>query len=87
MPGPVGKRSSSISPGAGREAARGVLGVEARLDGVADRRRRVALEPAAGGHVELQLHQVEPGRHLGDRVLHLEARVDLQERERSSVGS
>ena len=40
-----------------------------------------ALEPAPAGDVELQLHQVEPGRLLGDRVLDLQPRVDLHERE------
>ena len=37
-----------------REAAGGVLGVQAHLDRVPGRRRRVALEPAAGGHVQLE---------------------------------
>ena len=48
---------------------------------MARRRRRVALEPPAGGDVELKLDQVEPGRHLGHRVLHLKAGVHLHERE------
>ena len=64
-----------------REGALGVLGVEAGLDGVPDRRGRIALQPAAAGDVDLQLDQVDPGRQLGDRVLHLEAGVHLEERE------
>ncbi len=82
IPGPVGRLRSSTVPGRGREAALGVLGVDARLDGVARGPRRVALETTARGDVELELHQVEAGRHLGHRVLHLEARVDLEEGER-----
>ena len=35
--------------------------------------------------MELQLHQIEPVVHLGDRVLDLEARVHLHEAERSGV--
>ena len=65
----------------GREAHRGVLGVQARLDRVADGLRRLALELAAGGHVQLQLDQVQAGDGLGDRVLDLQARVDLHEGE------
>ena len=33
----------------------------------------------AGRHAELQLHQVDPGHELGDGMLHLQARVHLQE--------
>ena len=65
----------------GGEGALGILGVQSSLDGVADGRRRIAFESAPAGHVDLQLDQVEPGRQLGDRMLHLEAGVDLQERE------
>ena len=75
-----------MRPGDGREAAAGVLGVEADLDGVAARRRRVALERAAGGDVELQPHEVGAGDHLGHGVLDLEARVDLHEGEVAAVG-
>jgi hypothetical protein len=40
----------------------------------------------AAGQVELQLHQVEPGQHLGQTMLHLQARIDLEEEERPAVG-
>ena len=53
---------------------------------MAARRRRVALEPAAGRDVELELDEVGAGDHLGDRVLDLEARVDLHEREAPLAG-
>ena len=67
--------------GRGREAHRRVLGVQARLDRVADGLGRLALEPAAGRDVQLQLDQVEAGDGLGDRMLDLQARVDLHEGE------
>ena len=66
----------------GYEAQRRVLGVQARLDGVARRRRRLAFQPPAGRDVELELDEVEAGDRLGDRVLDLQRRVDLHERER-----
>ena len=58
-PGPVGQAQQRDPARRGREAERRVLGVEARLDRVAARRRRLALQPAAGGDVELQLDEVE----------------------------
>ena len=63
-----------------------ILGVEPGLDGVALRRRRLALEPPAGGDVELQLDEVESGRQFRDGVLDLEAGVDLEEGERPVSG-
>jgi hypothetical protein len=53
---------------------------------VADLVRAGALEAAAGRDVELGLDQVEAGRHLGDRVLDLQPRVDLEEAERLAGG-
>ena len=41
--------------------------------------RILGLEVAALGHVEHHLHQVDPGNLLGDRVLHLQTGVDLEE--------
>ena len=38
-------------------------------------------ERLAGGHPHLLADQVEPGHRLGDRVLHLDARVHLEEEE------
>ena len=57
MPGPAGSRSSVMRPGRAIAPA-WVLGVEADLDGVPARRRRVALQPAAPGDVELQPDEV-----------------------------
>jgi len=67
----------------GQEVARRVLGVEPHLDRrslEADVVLPVA-ERLAGGDAELVAHQVAAGHHLGDGVLHLEARVHLQEEE------
>ena len=44
---------------------------------------RLGREPVPGGDRELQLHQVEAGRLLGDGVFDLEAGVHLQEVERA----
>ena len=63
------------------EVAVGVLGVEPRLDRVTLLGRLLALQAAAGSDMELCLDQVEVGRDLGDRVLDLQAGVDLEERE------
>ena len=46
-------------PRRGREVERRVLGVQARLDRVAVAGGRLALEPPAGGDVELELDQVD----------------------------
>jgi hypothetical protein len=78
---PGGQAHELHRAGRGRELLLGVLGVEPGLDGVAELGGRVALQPATGGHVDLQLHDVESGRRLRDRVLDLQAGVDLQERE------
>jgi len=53
---------------------RALDGVPARLDVLLGER-----QPAAVGHQHLQLHQVHAGHHLGHRVLHLQAGVDLEE--------
>ena len=85
----AGRQPQQADPaGGGGEAARGVLGVEADLDRVPARRRRIALEPPAGRHVELERDEVGAGHHLGDGVLDLQARVDLHEaRTAASSGS
>ena len=70
-PGPVGSRRWTSRPGAGAKSSGRVLGAEARLDGVPDRRRRVALEPPARGDVQLELDQVEAGDRLAHRMAEL----------------
>ena len=69
------------SPRIGEVAARGILGVEAHLDGVTagcDLRLR-ARQHLAARHADLPLHQVQAGDHLGHRMLYLKACVHLQE--------
>ncbi len=82
---PGGQVQPRDAAGGGREVAVGVLGVESGLDGVPALHRRLAFEPAAGCHPQLRLDQVESGGGLGDRVLDLQAGVDLQEREQFVV--
>ena len=85
-PGSDGERQCLDHSRRRRERPLRILGVEPGLDGVARRRWRIALEAAAVGDVELQLHEVETRRLLGDRVLDLEPGVDLEEGEQPLVG-
>ena len=59
------------------------FGVDAPLDRIALRRRRVAqlqaAQTAPGRHGNLQLHQVQAADGLGHRVLDLQARIGLDE--------
>ena len=77
---------------AGRKSVPRVLGVEARLDGVAVA-ADVGLAEAerlAGGDAQLVGDEVAAGDELGDRMLDLEPRVELQEVEacrRRSAGT
>ena len=67
--------------GAGPEVLLRVLGVDAALDGVAGH-PDVLLGEGQGqarGHPQLLLHQIHSGDQLGDRVLHLDAGVHLNE--------
>ena len=91
--GAGGQHEVADRAGRGREAALGVLGGEAGLDGVAGRggtdgvhvAQHVGERPAHR-HVQLELDDVDAGDGLGDRVLHLQARVDLHEREQLVAG-
>jgi hypothetical protein len=68
----------------GQEPALGrVLGVDPHLDAVAPAFDVLLGEaqPLARGDPDLLAHQVDPGDELGDRVLHLQPRVHLQEEE------
>jgi hypothetical protein len=53
---------------------------------VADRRGRLSLQAPARGDVQLELDQVQSRGQLGDRVLDLQPRVDLHEREATLGG-
>ncbi|OMI33961.1 choline dehydrogenase [Streptomyces sparsogenes DSM 40356] len=69
--------------GGGEEVAAGVLAVDAELDGVSAHGRVVVAEGLAVGDAEHLPDQVDAGDFLGDRVLDLEAGVDLQEGDRA----
>ena len=83
-----GRPSKALdAPGRGQEAVLGILGVEANLDRVAVEADVGLREPQrfACGDAELVGDEVTARRELGDRVLDLEPRVHLEERERASV--
>ncbi len=76
------RRLVAHQPAGGRqEVAERVLGVDAALDRPAVALHVVLRERQllAGGHADHQLDQVEPGDALGDRVLHLQPGVHLEE--------
>ena len=80
MPEPVGDLERGDAARAGQEAAGRVLGVDAELEGVAPRGRVLGEgDGLARGDAELLGDQVDAGGFLGDRVLDLQAGVDLQE--------
>ena len=68
-------------PGEGKEVVVGIFGVDAALDGVPAQLDVFLLEGQllAGGDVQLQMHEVEAGYKLRNRVLHLQSGVHLQE--------
>jgi hypothetical protein len=74
-------------PGPGQEPGRRVFGVEAGLDGVAVELGSGGLggQGLAGGRQELEADQVQAGDGLGDRVLDLDAGIDLEEPEPSAL--
>ena len=83
-----GRRSEGGHRAGGRqEAARRVFGVQPELEGVPPR-LGVALDRqgAAGRDGELRLHEVDARGFFGDRVLHLQARVDLEKRDGAVLG-
>ena len=82
------------APDVRREAVLRVLGGDAALerkavarDGVLGRYADVRIvQPAPGGDEDLRAHQVDVGNLLGDRVLHLDARVHLDEEPVTRLG-
>ena len=71
----------------GHEVVGGILGGDAALQRVAVERHRVlrrqvhlrAVQLVSLRHLNLAAHEVDAGHHFGDRVLHLDARIDLDE--------
>jgi hypothetical protein len=57
------------------------FGIDAHFDGVSVERHFVLRQRQifASGDTQLPLHEVKPSDHLGDRMLHLQARVHLHE--------
>jgi hypothetical protein len=80
-PGPARRRPGGHLARRGQKVAAGVLGVDAKLDGVAaDGHVVLAQRQAlAGGDADAGLDDVDAGHHLGDAVLDLHARVHLHE--------
>jgi hypothetical protein len=70
------------------EALPGVLGVDARLDGVAAQAHIVLVQAQrlAGGDAQLLVDQIDAGDQLGDGVLDLQAGVHLQKEKVAAVG-
>ncbi len=78
--GPDGQIQPGDQARGGGEVAVGVLGVEPGLDGMSLLDRTVG-EPTPRRHVQLGFDKVEVVGDLGDRVLDLQAGVDLEEGE------
>ena len=79
----IGKFQMMQRAGGRQEPARGVLGIDARLEGVAGERDLVLRlrQLLAGGDAQLPFDEVEPGHHLGHRMLDLKPGVHLHEPE------
>ena len=78
---PVRDREARERAGVRQVAARGILGVETHLDRMTaggDLALR-ARQLLSARDADLPLDEVEPGDHLGDGVLHLQAGVHLEE--------
>ena len=81
----TGRRLEPVDrAGRGQEAAAGVLAVDAEFDGVPAWRGILGdVQLLAVGDAELLADQVDAGGLLGDRVLHLQAGVHLEERDQA----
>ncbi len=74
-------------PGRREESPAHVLGVKPKFEGVATRLGIGGeTQRLAGGNPELLLDQIDAGGLLGDGVLHLQARVHLEERDGAVSG-
>ena len=85
MPGPGRRPQAADQTRRRHEALVRILGVDAALDGVTERRqraRRIDVEPLAAGDADLPLDEIDAGHHLGHRMLDLQPRVHLEEVER-----
>ncbi len=82
------------APVIGKEALRGVLGGDAALEGGAEDADLLlpgdghlgAVQRQPLRHLDLRAHDVDAGDHFRDGVLHLDARVDLDEEPLAGIG-
>src|SRR5258706_3132034 len=79
-PGAAGRVPQLDRSGRGRESAR-IFGIDAALQCVAADLDLILLESQffTRGDLQLRLHDIDAGDHLGDRMLDLDARVHLDE--------
>ncbi len=78
----AGRRETDDPARRGQVAASRVLGVDAEFDAMAaGRRRGVQGQGQAVGDAQLLDDQIQPRGFLGDRMLDLQARIDLEERD------
>ncbi len=82
-PGPEGGRHDSNGAGSGEETPTRILAVDPEFDRVTAQRRIVVPDRLAVRDPELLADQVDPGDLLGNRVLDLNSRVHLEERDRA----
>src|SRR5690606_32541873 len=79
--GTDGRETEALQgPRLGDEASLGILSAQAVLVRMASAGlRRRGRQRMAGRGEQLQLEEIEPDHQLGDAVLHLQTRVDLEE--------
>ena len=63
------------------EAVVRIFGIQPHFNGVTGGSRRFAFQAAAARDVDLEFHQIEPGRAFGHRMFDLQPGVHLHERE------
>ena len=87
MPSPIGQLKPLDATGRGQEAVLGVFGVQASLDGVPVQVHVGLPEPQRLARCDAELvgDEIAPGHELRDGVLHLQARVHLEEGEGAAV--
>src|SRR5690606_35822552 len=85
--GTTGHAQGGNDPGAGQEPAARIFGVDTELEGVAFRLRRLGeRRTIAERDAELLGNEVDAGDLFGDRMLNLQPRVHLEERDRPVGG-
>src|ERR1017187_4213569 len=85
-PGPSPNSKALDCTRGGSKSVVRVFRVQAHLDGMAGRARRLTFQAATARDMNLQLDQVEASRTFGHRVLDLQPGVHLHEPEALSLG-